>query len=471
MKKKIVLWGTNENDQKLLLALELKASDNKVHLHTFPEEIATEDFYTKMMNLWRNGTDIPFPEGHTTIEKDLSITEDLLPENLKVERGDLVSRAKTEWHFAVLSAKMFEMYRGELDDMKTRVEHLTKFDSGMWEELKGFWGKVQDQVREKNLFREQANELRESTNGLFDKLKELRKSLDDEFRKQSKEHLSKFADKLSKIEEKVEKGLGLQPIFNELKNIQKDFRDTKFTKDDRNKLWKRIDKAFKIVKEKRFGDKGSGGDGSAVGRIERRYNGLIDAIKKMEQSINRDKKDKEYQDRKIAQTDSQLELQLKQAKVKMIDERIASKQLKLDDMLKTKTELEARVEKEKEREAKRLEKLKIEEAKKEAKAKIAQSIESTEIDAEAQEKLQAAAKQIADAKAKKSAPTKEEPKVDEPKTEESAASEAKPEESVAEKVVDAVEDAVESVTEVVKDVIEAITDKVEDLAEKIDSEE
>jgi len=118
MKKKIVIWANDENDKKILVGLELKAEENKIAIHTFPEEIATEVFYNEMMENWRNDKEVAFPEGHTTQEKPLSITESILPENIKVTRSDIVNRAATEWQFIVLSTKLYEMYKSELAEKK-----------------------------------------------------------------------------------------------------------------------------------------------------------------------------------------------------------------------------------------------------------------------------------------------------------------------------------------------------------------
>jgi len=170
MKTKIVIWGSDEKDQKCLLALELLTEENKVKIHRYPADVVTEAFYNQMMNLWRNGSPVPFPEGHTEIIRDLSMSEDLLPADIKVERTDLINRAKTEWHFVVLSSKLRESYDNEIQELKDRINQLTNFDDGIWQELKGFWDKVQTQVREKNLFREHADHLRDNTNELFGKM-------------------------------------------------------------------------------------------------------------------------------------------------------------------------------------------------------------------------------------------------------------------------------------------------------------
>ena len=355
MKTKMVIWGSNDKDEKILLALELLNDENKVKIYSFEASTVTEVFYNQMMNLWRNGGPVTFPENHTVIDRELSMSEGLLPDDIRVERTDLINRAKTEWHFVVLSAKLREAYNNEISQFKDKIEELSSFDDNVWEELKGFWSKVQGQVREKNLFREHAEELRTNTNDLFGKLKALRKSLNDEFSKTSKEQAGTFLEALKNIEQKVNDGLGLHPIFNELKDLQSQFNSTEFTRSDRSHVWKKLDAAFKLVKEKKFGS--AGRDSSSSERIKRRQNGLMSAIKKMENSINRDKKDIEFQNKRINTTDGQLEMQIRQAKLAMIEERIKSKEEKLADMLKTRDQIEKKLQKEEKKEAQNKEKL------------------------------------------------------------------------------------------------------------------
>jgi len=306
----------------------------------------------------------------------------------------VISRAKTEWHFVVLSKKLYDLYKGELEELKDKISDLNEFSSDIWDELKTFWGKVQGHIRERNLFRNHVESLKTKTDDLFNELKKFRKEADAQFREKSQQSFDEFNSILDKVEEKIEKGLGLQPIFNELKNIQKDFKDIRFDRDHRRKLWNRIDKYFKIVKEKRFGS--SSNDRSPVNRIERRLNGLLGAIDKMQASINRDKRDLDNQNTMIEESDGQLEAQLRQARLMMIEERISSKSEKLKDMLETKEMLEKRMENEKRKEE---EKLKYEEAKKAAQAKIKEKVkESSELLKENEEELKKAAEKLKEAK-------------------------------------------------------------------------
>ena len=150
--------------------------------------------------------------------------------------------------------------------------------------------------------------------------------------------------------DKIVNGLNLSSIFDDLKKMQRNFRDTKLTREHRSKVWDRLDAAFKQVKEKKFGPDANA-ESSPMERLKRRYNGLIVAIEKMQKSIKRDHDDLNFQGRKIADTDGQLEAQIRQAKIKMIEERIRSKEEKLSEMNKTKIELENRIEAQKGKDA------------------------------------------------------------------------------------------------------------------------
>ncbi len=517
MKRKIVLWGTNEKEEKILVALHLQDKEGIVKLYTFNEQQATEDFYNKMLNQWRENQEVEFPEGHSVQDRPLNISDSILPDEVKVERTDIIARAQTEWHFVVLSSKLYEMYRTELEDFTETVENLKEYDNKVWNEMRNFWSKVQEQVIEKNLFRDHASNLKSKTNKLFDRLKALKKEVEAQYESTSSGYKETIMTELADIEARVEKGLGLKPIFEELKTLQGKLRGMKFTKKDRDQVWNKLDAAFKVVKEKRFGDKGKDNNGgnSAVGRHQRRYDGLVNAIQKMEKSISRDKDDQKFQDRKIATTDGQLEMQIRQAKIKMIDERVKSKELKLEDMYKTRKELESKIAKEKEK-AEKHEKMNA--AKAEAEAKIAAEVKKSAENAEASaDKLTEAAAKIAEGKKPKivipavelpteeavdaitetkeveNKSTAEEPKVEEPKAEEPK-SEEKTEEPKEEPKEDKSDDsilgaiaatmgealsgvgeALEDVVDTVKAVAEVVEDKiedaVEDLKEKMSDEE
>lgn len=370
MKSKIVLWGSNAQEEKVLLALALRPEDNKVDVWAFPEATATEEFYQQMIKDWRDGSGMEFPQPYTTYERTLSATESMLPEGYKVEREDVLSRAQTEWHFIVLSSKLHQSYEEQLEEIKAKIQSLEGFDQRLWDNLKEFWDKVQEQVKDRNLLREHADKLRDNANSLFSKMKELRSRMDDEFERLSKELYDSFMSAIDEIQKKADAGARLPVVFDELKKMQRKYHESKMTRDHRNKVWEKLDATFKSVKEKRFGAKASeeGGD-SAMQRLQHRYNGLMSAIDRMETSIKRDRSDLEFQQHKINITDGQLEAQIRQAKIVMIEERIRSKEEKLKEMNDTKVDLDKRMDSMREKEAKRA-------AREAVKGKIAEDIKT-----------------------------------------------------------------------------------------------
>ena len=454
MKTKLVFWGTNEKDERVLIGMQLRAKDNVVDIFVFPESTATEEFSKKLMNNWRNGEEVEFPQDHQHIERELSVSDSILPDNLKVERSDIVQRAQTEWHFVVLSSKLNEAYQSELADIKEKIEKLSSYDSATWESLKTFWSKVQTQVRERNLFREHANSLRDNTNELFARMKELRASLDEEFQNLSKDHFEKFMNNLQDIEKRIVDGMNLNGIFEDLKRMQRTFRDTKFTKEHRSKVWERLDGAFKTVKEKRFGPS-SGRDSSPSDRLKRRYDGLINALNKMDRSIERDKDNLAFQTRKVETTDGQLEMQIRQAKIKMIEERIRSKGEKRSEMMQTKGELEKRMEIQKQKDAKKAEREKLEEAKKQAAEKIAQDIKKAEKGREEiDDELKKAASEIKSTKSGKSKAKSKDAKAD----------------TIMGAVAATLGESLEDVVDTVKAVAEVVGDRIESAIEEFKQE-
>ena len=271
---------------------------------------------------------------------------------------------------------------------------------------------------------------------------------------------------LADVEKKVSDGLRLQPLFDDLKEMQRKFREAKLTKDHRTKIWDRLDNAFKVIKEKRFGTSsspagatgapGTGDDRSPGERLSRRYEGLMSAIDKMEKSIKRDEDDLDFQKRKVASTDGQLEAQIRQAKILMIEERIRSKREKLGEMTQTREELDRRVESQKERDAKKAEQDKIHEAKRAAEEKIKSEIKAAaDARKEDDDKLSKAAEQL---KVEKGAPTA-------PKTEDAPAADTG--ESLLDAVIATVGDSVTDVVDTIKAVGEVVGDKIGDLVEDI----
>ncbi|HLP94263.1 MAG TPA: hypothetical protein VK168_09515 [Saprospiraceae bacterium] len=340
MKNKLVIWGSNAQNEKVLIALELKAESNKVMLYSFPEAIVTEAFVQKMMQEWRDDKEaVEFPEGHLSSERELTVTDSLLPDDLKADRPDLVQRAQTEWHFAVLSAKLHAAYQQELAEFKEKIETLSTYDNKLFNGLKTFWDKVQGQSRERNLYKQHADDLRDGINVLFEQLKDVRKRVNSEFMEVSQGVYETFSKALDEIEERIATGgAKFNSVFDDLKKMQREYHNSRMSNEHRNKLWERIDAAFKKAKERKFGPDAN--SGTIADRHDKRLAGLEDAIKRLEDSIRRDDEELNFQRKKVNTTEGQLEAQIRSAKIKMIEERVTGKRERLAELTKTRADVQ-----------------------------------------------------------------------------------------------------------------------------------
>ncbi|MEM1358285.1 MAG: hypothetical protein AAGF89_08810 [Bacteroidota bacterium] len=409
MRNRIAVWGRDAQENRVLLTIELQAADNIVRIHTYPEKMVTDEVYQLFMDKWRKGQEAELPEPDRVIARELSVTEGLLPDDLKAEQTDMILRAQTEWHFHVLSEKLAQTYKSELAEIEDRIERASEYSSDLWNQAKNFWQKVQGQLQDKTLLREQGNEIRKRVDKSFDKLKAMREELNAKYKEESKEQVAKFGELLEDAEKRIGEGTHLNKVFNDLREIQRKFHNVKFTREDRDAIYQRIDAAFKAVKAKRGQGGGSGGN---LGRTESRLQGLLKAMERMKSGIGRDRKDLEFEHRRIERTDGQLEKQIRQAKVVMIESRITSKQAKLDDMEKTKKMLEKKIVQEKARAEKNAKKAAERAAAEAAKAKIAAEMSQREVSPEEAEKLKAAAAAIAEGKKKRGGRTKPEDRVE-----------------------------------------------------------
>ena len=441
MKTNLVVWGKKDQGDRVLIAMELKEEENKVAVYSFNADSATEDFVTKMFQEWKEGKEVEFAEGYEEHILDLTAGKSILPDHLTSDDDALISKTQAEWHYVVLSSRMYHTYEQELVDIEEKISQQSEYDNATWEELKNYWAKVQKQIQERTLFKSHGENLRNRTNKLFDKMKEFRKKVDEVFRQQSSGNLEKFKAVVSEIDKKIESGLSLQPLFEELKKIQRDFNSAQLTKGDRGKIWDIIDGSFKKLKAKRYGsDSAIKGGNQGTERIDRRIEGLKAAIGKMEASINWDNRDLTFENKRANESEGQLEAQIRQAKINMIEERISSKRVKLDDMNDTLEKLNSKRQNILDKIESDEEKAKVEETKKGIQDKIKKEIKEKSAELAENEQVQKAAAQLGLMANKIKEGSKE----------------------VIEKLQDAVEDVKEAVAEKIEDAVENLKERFED---------
>jgi hypothetical protein len=399
MRNRIVVWGTDAEEHKVLLAVALEAEENRINIHVIPDRDCTEEFYKRMMSEWREGGELEFPASTQHLVRELSMADSILPDDLKVERTDVIQRAQMEWHFAVLTSKLYRNFKNDMEEISDKVKRLEVFDPALWEDMKNLWANVQKQVMDKNLFKDHIDSLRQKSDAIFDELKKLRDSAKNEAKEKSKEVLDQFMDRIHQLAERLESGAVIKPIFDELVKLQNEIKEiAALERSHVRKLKSRLDEVFNALKAKRESQPSSS-PGKIMDQVKSRMEGLSQAIQRLEQSLRGDQRDIDFENKRIATTNGQLEAQIRVAKIKMIEERMRLKQEKLDELNKVREGLEKKQEKFKIKEEK--DKQKAEEKKllrkeeQKVREKISQEIHQTHENLAAEEeKLLKAAEEI-----------------------------------------------------------------------------
>jgi len=354
MRDRFVTWGTLE-DSRRLFTFELDADEAQIIRRVVPATASSEELLQTIMNAWNNRTTMPYPEGTSSERIPLQASGTIVPEGADVEDKVRVASAEREWPFDIVSAQLRRQFRAEFEELHDVVGNLTAFDEGIFERLKGVWNKVQTELTNKVLRYEHTHDLRKLSDELFAKMKELRRGKEKEVRSKSKELKKDFREILAGAQSRLEKKENLRGLFNDLKKIQAAISKAPLSRDDRNSLRKSIDQLFKATKSE---INATGEDAGVLTeqrvRTEKRLQGLQGAIKRMKHSVHRDNQDIFYENKRIQRAGNQLAEQLGAAKMTMLKERAASKQTKLDDMLKTEADLIKRLDKIKKREEKAL---------------------------------------------------------------------------------------------------------------------
>src|SRR5690625_7132676 len=91
-----------------------------------------------------------------------------------------------------------------------------------------------DKNRDKNIARRHGNVIRRRTNAVFSTLKDLRAKSEKEMVDDSAAARERLMQILDGVENRISEGKSLRHLFDELKKIRRDFKKTKFTRQDQS---------------------------------------------------------------------------------------------------------------------------------------------------------------------------------------------------------------------------------------------
>lgn len=334
-KDKAILWGYDDQDIDIVVGLQLKTNENKVDFFVYKRKDLNKNELDQLTEAWLKNTDGTLPLGYTHLEQDMSVSS-FLPDNVKAKDMDAVQNIKQEWFIAILSERLYQMYKIEIQNLDEKVREAKKYNKGLSEQAKELWDKIKTHREEQNLTRDHVEDLKEDTNKVFEKIKVLRDQSNNAYENESNSNVEIIENRLNEFDGELSANfINFKKVFEELKAFQQLTRDMNLTKEHRELIRLRINERFDTLNKKRDEHKEQRGNFT-----EQRLKGLDEAITKMLESINYDKKQREIQQKGMGKAETKLEIQLREMKLKVFDEKIKSKQEKLDDMLKTKEKLQ-----------------------------------------------------------------------------------------------------------------------------------
>ena len=324
MQSRFTAKGVNTEDKEVILAYELKEQEFKVDLYIIPRKFLKPDDLEKLEKGWVNGEAYEFPEDTKLVNPNLN-AESVLPDDIRSDEAGKIRIKQNEWAYQLLTTKIWEVYLHELDGLKNKAAELTQYDRQLFDDAKSFWERVLEHRKERDISQQSLDKIKDDVNSIFEKLKTFRKTESAEFEAASAKLRDEYIAKVEALKNSINSKTSFKTLLDDLKNMQNESRKNRYTKADDVQVRKAFDATFQFINEQRnhfFSDK-----------TETRVKGLTEVIEKMTASLDRDKKDLEYMNKKAGSNKiMSLELQLIKVKTNMLNETIASKEEKLKDI-------------------------------------------------------------------------------------------------------------------------------------------
>lgn len=322
-----VFTGRNAADAPILVGMELQLKQKQVELLVFVREGLPEEFTKAFSEVWEKGEALEFPVEPERLIRSAE-EEHLLPMELKADRPEIISRLQNEWTLKLLSYKLYESIGEEINGLQKSVQELGNYSQDLWDKAKKTWDQVGNHAQDFNLSRNHATELRDRINKLFEQLKKLREGGQADFEQASSTLREQYEKTLETFQGRLRENPRVNELFDQLKALQKEIKEARLTHRDRRTLWKTLDDSFEFLKNQK--------ENLWQSHLGNRIHGLEDAMRKIQSSIDRDRANIDFEARKLASGRvSQLEQQLRATRMKVMEDRIKSKEEKLTDMQKT----------------------------------------------------------------------------------------------------------------------------------------
>jgi hypothetical protein len=332
MQQRIVMWGEIGTDNKALVTIQLLENDAKIIINAFPKDTVTKELQDKIFVEWKNGGEIEFPE--TTFQWTIDANQDnILPENVKVERPELITQIQHKWSRKIMSAKVMQLLTDETEHILQSIDSIQNYDQKLWDKAKQQWDKIADYQKKGEITWEQTTLLKEKINLVFDALKAVKRITSEHDIEQSRIISKNFEATIEQLQNKLIYPDEWKHIFEELKKIQEELKEAPIRWNSKKNLYDKINSIYDDLKKYRATEN--------INKSKSRIKQLNQILSGIYESINREKDNYEMQVEKMQHyTRGRVQLDEIKNRFSYILDRIKEKENKAENIKKTIAEVE-----------------------------------------------------------------------------------------------------------------------------------
>ena len=332
MQQRIVMWGEIGTDNNALITIELKEAETKVYIYAFPKEMATKELQDQIFVEWKNGGDIVFPE--TTYQWIIDANQDnILPENVKVDRPELITQAQNKWSRKLMSAKVLQLLTEETELILQNIDSIQNYDQQIWDKAKKQWDKIADYQKKGEITWEQTSLLKEKINLVFDALKAVKRITSEHDVEQSRVLAKAFDAQISGLQSQLIYPDQWKKLLDDLKKIQDEIKEAPIRWNNKRSLYDKINLIYDDLKKYRATEN--------INKSKSRITKLKQILAGVVESIEREKDNYNMQVEKMQHyTRGRMQLDEIKNRFNYILDRIKEKENKAADIKKTIAEVE-----------------------------------------------------------------------------------------------------------------------------------
>jgi len=357
MNTRLVLWGEIGTDRKALIAVHLDEETAKIHIHAFPKEDVTKEIQDAVFVEWKNGGEYTFPDNAIHWEIDAN-SDTILPEEVKVDRLDVVLQSQHKWGKKLMSSKINQLLTDEVKLLEEKASVVAEYDQSLWDKAKAQWEKIASYQKKNEISWEQTTVLKDKINAVFEALKAV-KRINNENEDQANAVLVKnYYKRIEDLQAKLIYNDQWKFIFEELKKIQTELKDAAIRWNHKRTIYNQVNAIFDDLRKYRMTE--------VVSKTQGRISQLTKILDGLKDSIARDNESYTMQVEKMQHyTRGKLSVEELKSRFGDILNRTKEKEAKAEGIKQTIAQLKADIEKEKKQQVER-EQLKLKREQEEA---------------------------------------------------------------------------------------------------------